>query len=162
MAIPHAYPGMPVDLLTTEGAVLEEVECPVCGEPDATVDDHSLLVRRLHEHNITVGGESNATVDNLTAGVGTTAPRTSALVKNNWFEAIRLVLPKGHEVCHDQQVEGPITVHCLKGRAALTVGGGTHDLRAGQWVYLLGRDSHSLRGIEDSLVLLTVIFPQPV
>ncbi|MGC8640185.1 MAG: hypothetical protein ACP5XB_09960 [Isosphaeraceae bacterium] len=159
MAIPHAYPGMPVDLLTTEGAVFEETECPVCGEPDATADYRSLLVRRLHEHDIAVGGGPAATVDNPTAEEPA-APRTSALVKNNWFEAIRLVLPKGHEVCHDQQMEGPIIVHCLKGRAALTTGGATHDLRAGQWVYLLGRDSHGLRAIEDSLVLLTVIFPQ--
>jgi quercetin dioxygenase-like cupin family protein len=150
---------MPVDLLTTEGAVLEETECPVCGEPDATADYRSLLVHRLHEHDITVGGEPDETVDNPTAE-GPAAPRTSALGKNNWLEAIRLVLPKGHEVCHDQHVEGPITVYCVKGRAALTTGGATHDLRAGQWVYLLGRDPHALRGIEDSLVLLTVIFPQ--
>ena len=38
---------------------------------------------------------------------------TTALVKNDAFEAIRLVIPKGHEVCHDHQVEGAITVHCL-------------------------------------------------
>ena len=113
----------------------------------------------FREHDIAVG-DPDAAVDNLTAGEGPTAPRTTALVKNNWFEAIRLVLPKGHEVCHDHQVEGPITVHCLKGRAALTVGGATHDLPAGHWVYLLSRDPHSLRGIEDSLVLLTIIFPQ--
>jgi len=81
-------------------------------------------------------------------------------VKNDTFEAIRLVLPKGHEVCHNHQVEGAITVHCLEGRAALTVGGATHDLPAGHWLYLLGNDSHTLRGVEDSLVLLTIMFPQ--
>jgi quercetin dioxygenase-like cupin family protein len=86
--------------------------------------------------------------------------RTTALVKNNTFEAIRLVLPRGSEVCHDHRVEGAITVQCLQGRAALTVGDATHDLRAGHWLYLLGNDPHTLRGIEDSLVLLTIIFPQ--
>ena len=135
MAIPHAYPGMPVDLLAKGGAQFEEVQCPVCGDPDVTVDYHA-------------------------TGAGPTEARTTALVKNNSFEAIRLMLPKGHEVCHDHQVEGPITVHCLKGRAALTVGGTTHDLRAGHWLYLLGQDPHTLRGIEDSLVLLTIMFPQ--
>ena len=129
MAIPHAYPGMPVDLLAKGGAQFEEVQCPVCGDPDVAVDYHA-------------------------TGAGPTEARTTALVKNNSFEAIRLMLPKGHEVCHDHQVEGPITVHCLKGRAALTVGGTTHDLRAGHWLYLLGQDPHTLRGIEDSLVAL--------
>ncbi len=135
MAIPHAYPGMPVDLFAAGGAQFEEVQCPVCGDPDATVDYHA-------------------------TGEGPTEARTTALVKNNWFEAIRLVLPKGHEVCHDHQVEGPITVHCLQGRAALTAGGAAHELRAGHWLYLLGNDPHTLRGIEDSLVLLTIMFPQ--
>lgn len=135
MAIPHAYPGMPVNLLATGGAQLEEVQCPSCGDPTARVDHHA-----------TVAGPTEA--------------RTTALVKDNAFEAVRLVLPKGHEVCHDRQVEGPITVHCLRGQAALTVDGTTHDLPAGYWVYLPGRDPHSLRGIEDSLVLLTIIFPQ--
>jgi quercetin dioxygenase-like cupin family protein len=85
-------------------------------------------------------------------------PRTTALVKNNSFEAIRLVLPKGHEVCHNHEVEGPITIHCLEGRVALTTDGAAHDLPAGHWIYLLGHSPHTLRGVEDSLVLLTVIF----
>ena len=101
MAIPHAYPGMPVDLRPAQESLSEA--------------------------------------------------RTTALVKNDTFEAIRLVLPKGHEVCHNHQVEGAITVHCLEGRAALTVGGATHDLPAGHWLYLLGNDPHTLRGVEDSL-----------
>ena len=70
--------------------------------------------------------------------------RTAAPVKNDTFEAIRLVRREGHEVCHDHQVEGAITVQCLQGRAALTVGGATHDLQAGHWLYLLGNDPHML------------------
>lgn len=108
MAIPHAYPGMPVDLRSAEESLSEA--------------------------------------------------RTTALVKNDSFEAIRLVLPKGHEVCHDHEVEGPITVHCLEGRVALTADGTTHDLPADHWVYLLGRAPHTLHGVENSLVLLTVMF----
>jgi quercetin dioxygenase-like cupin family protein len=135
MALPHAYPGMSVDLLATGGAQFEEVQCSVCGDPDTAVDYHA-------------------------TGEAPSGARTTALVKNNSFEAIRLVLPKGHEVCHDHRVEGPITVHCLQGRAALTSGGATRDLRAGHWLYLLGNDTHTLRGVEDSVVLLTIMFPQ--
>ena len=83
---------------------------------------------------------------------------TTALVKNNEFEAIRLVLSQGQEVCHEHRVDGAITVHCLEGRAALTVDGETRDLPAGHWLYLLGNEPHTLRGLEDSLVLLTVMF----
>lgn len=108
MAIPHAYPGMPVDLRPADEALSEA--------------------------------------------------RTTALVKNNSFEAIRLVLPGGQEVCHDHEVEGPITVLCLEGRVALTAEGATHDLPAGHWLYLMGHAPHTLRAVEDSLVLLTVMF----
>jgi quercetin dioxygenase-like cupin family protein len=107
MAIPHAYPGMPVDL------------------------------RPL--------GEALAKTE------------TTALVKNNDFEAIRLVLPKGREVCHDHEVEGMITVYCIEGRVALTTGGATHELPAGHWTYLMRHDPHTLRALEDSSVLLTIM-----
>ena len=110
MAIPHAYPGMPVDL------------------------------RPL--------GEALAKTE------------TIALVKNDAFEAIRLVLRKGQEVCHDHEVEDMITLYCIEGRVALTTGGATHDLAAGHWLYLTRHDPHSLRAIEDSSVLLTIMFPR--
>jgi hypothetical protein len=43
---------------------------------------------------------------------------TTALVKNDGFEAIRLVLRKGHEVCHKHEVGGMITLYCIEGRVA--------------------------------------------
>lgn len=107
MAIPHAYPGMPVD------------------------------VRPL--------GEALAKNE------------TTALVKNNDFEAIRLVLRQGKEVCHEHEVEGMITVYCIEGRVALTAGGATHELPAGYWTYLMRHDPHTLRALEDSSVLLTIM-----
>lgn len=97
-------------------------------------------------------------IDLRPAGESRTEARSIAPAKTNEFEAIRLVLPRGHEVCHDHQVGGPMTVHCLEGRATLTVGGQTRDLPAGHWLYLMGDTPHSLRGAEDSLVLLTVMF----
>jgi len=86
------------------------------------------------------------------------ATETTALVKNEVFEAIRLVLRKGQEVCHDHEVDGMITLYCIEGRVALTASGATHDLAAGHWVYLMRHDPHTLRAIEDSSVLLTVMF----
>jgi quercetin dioxygenase-like cupin family protein len=85
--------------------------------------------------------------------------RSAALVKNDAFEAIRLVVPKGHEM-RRHQVEGSITVYCIAGRVAFHDGDAVHDLKAGHWLYLPGGAPHSLSGIEDSAVLLTIMFPR--
>jgi len=108
MAIPHAAPGIPVDL-----------------QPQA---------EELSEAN------------------------TNALVKMDTFEAIRLVIPKGHEVCRNHQVEGPITVHCLKGQIAFTADGDTRAVPEGHWLFLPGGVPHTIAGGEDSLILLTIMF----
>jgi quercetin dioxygenase-like cupin family protein len=84
--------------------------------------------------------------------------KTNALVKTDAFEAIRMVIPAGHEVCRNHQVEGPITVQCLAGQIALTVGDDVHVVRPGHWVFLPGGVPHTIAGVEDSLALLTVIF----
>ena len=108
MSIPHAAPGIPVDLWPTD-------------EPLSEV-------------------------------------KTKALVKNEVFEAIRIAVPQDHEVCKNHQVDGPITVQCLEGHVAFHADGEPHSLRAGQWLFLPGRVPHSITGIEDSLILLTVMF----
>ena len=108
MAIPHAYPGMPVDLRPAGESLFEA--------------------------------------------------KSAALVKNDAFEAIRLVIPKGHNM-PSHHVEGMITIYCLDGRIAFTTGGKTHDLKAGHWLFIEGNEPHSLVGIEDASVLLTIIFP---
>jgi quercetin dioxygenase-like cupin family protein len=108
MAIPHAYPGMPVDLRAGEET------------PSET--------------------------------------RTTALVKNDTFEAIRLVARKGHEICHNHQVEGMITLHCLEGRIAFTAAGDTRELATGHWLFQTRGVPHTITALEDALVLLTVMF----
>jgi quercetin dioxygenase-like cupin family protein len=102
--------------------------------------------------------DSGMPVDLRPLGEALAKTETTALVKHDAFEAIRLVLRKGQEVCHDHEVEGMITVYCIEGRVALTASGATHDLPAGHWVYLRRHDPHTLRAMEDSLVLLTIMF----
>ena len=91
-------------------------------------------------------------------GEALSAAQTTALVKLEQFEAIRLVIPAGHEVCRQHHVDGPITVQCLKGEIAFTVDDAAHAVRAGQWLFLPGGVSHSIKGVEDAIVLLTVMF----
>lgn len=98
-------------------------------------------------------------VDLRPVGESLTEATTVPLVKEEMFEAIRMVIRKGHEM-PEHQVKGAITIYCLDGRIAFTARGQTHDLTAGHWLYLLGNEPHSVRGIEDSSMLLTILFPR--
>src|SRR5690554_2750896 len=84
--------------------------------------------------------------------------KTFALMKNEAFQAIRMAVPRDFEACHNHQLSGPITLQCIEGEIALTADGDTRLLRAGQWTFLNGGVPHTIKGIEDSLLLLTVIF----
>jgi len=84
---------------------------------------------------------------------------TNTLVKTQKLEVIRLVVLAG-KVIPPHQVDGEITVQCLEGRVALTVGSTIRELVAGQMLYLAGNEPHSLRGIEDSSVLVTILLDQ--
>jgi quercetin dioxygenase-like cupin family protein len=84
--------------------------------------------------------------------------RTTAIVKSEIFEAVRLVVCAGKDI-KTHAVDGPVTLHCLEGRALLSLPNSKIELSAGQWVYLEGGKPHSVRGIEDSSLLLTIIFP---
>lgn len=86
--------------------------------------------------------------------------RTTALVKAERFEAIRLVVRAGTEIDR-HQVPGPITLHCLEGRVRLGLDSADLELAAGQWLFLEGGAPHSVTGIEDSALLLTILFEPP-
>jgi quercetin dioxygenase-like cupin family protein len=90
-------------------------------------------------------------------GEGLQNARTTALVKSDTFEAVRLIVLAGREIA-PHQVPGQITLHCLEGRVLLGLADSTLELSAGQWVYLDGGARHSVKGVEDSSVLLTILF----
>ncbi|MCZ2075700.1 MAG: cupin domain-containing protein [Bryobacterales bacterium] len=82
--------------------------------------------------------------------------RTTALVKTDSLEVIRLVIPAGKDIpvhC----THGEITIQCLEGRITLTTGNSSQDLNAGQLLYLAGDEPHGLHGIENAAVLLTIL-----
>ncbi len=98
-------------------------------------------------------------VDLRPVGESLAEATTFPLVKEETFEAIRMVVRKGHEI-PDHRVEGAITIYCLDGRIVFTARGQTHELKAGHWLFLLGNEPHTLVGIEDSALLLTILFPR--
>ncbi|MGB3643482.1 MAG: cupin domain-containing protein [Mesorhizobium sp.] len=97
-------------------------------------------------------------VDLQPLGAALKQARTSAIVKSDLFEAVRLVVGAGKDI-KPHKVDGPITLHCLEGRALLRLPTETLELTVGQWVYLDAGEPHSVTGIEDSSFLLTILFP---
>ena len=96
-------------------------------------------------------------VDLRPLGDGLSGARTTAIVKTEAFEAIRLVVHAGTEI-QTHQVPGPIMLHCLEGVVRLGLAGSSLELTAGHWVYLDGGAKHSVKGVEDSSLLLTILF----
>jgi quercetin dioxygenase-like cupin family protein len=81
---------------------------------------------------------------------------TKTIIKTPRLEVIRLVVPAGKEI-PTHRVAKEITVQCLEGRVAFTAGGRTQDLRSGQMLYLSGEEAHSVRGLEDASLLVTIL-----
>jgi quercetin dioxygenase-like cupin family protein len=92
----------------------------------------------------------------LGAALATTETRT--LVKTKDIEVIRLVVPAGKEI-PSHKAKGEIVVQCLEGKVAFTAFGKTHDLEGGQLLYLPTGESHSVRGVKDGSLLLTILLP---
>ncbi len=72
------------------------------------------------------------------------------------LELIRLVLPAGKEIA-THKAPGEITVQCLEGRVAFTANGKTQELAAGQLLYLTAGEPHSLKAIDDTSLLVTLL-----
>jgi quercetin dioxygenase-like cupin family protein len=82
---------------------------------------------------------------------------TLALMKTEYMEAIRMVLPKGKEIT-EHSVEGEMSVQCLEGKTEFDIENKTHILTEGDWLYLSRNQPHSLRVVEDSVLLVTILF----
>lgn len=83
--------------------------------------------------------------------------KSAAIIKSDHFEAIRLIVHAGAEI-PPHEVSGNITLHCLEGRIELGLDDSAIEMRANEWVFLDGGEPHSVRGIEDSSLLLTIFF----
>jgi len=82
--------------------------------------------------------------------------KTTALIKEKHFEDVRLIVHKGAEIA-PHAVAGNIMLHCLEGEVFLGLPSGQLVLEEGDWVYLGGGELHSLKGVVDSSLLLTIL-----
>lgn len=82
--------------------------------------------------------------------------KTTAIVKSETFEVVRLIVHAGVSI-PAHRVSGAITLHCLEGRVVIGLADADLELSAGEWVYLDGGARHSVKGVEESSVLLTIL-----
>ena len=80
---------------------------------------------------------------------------TATLVKTDDLEVIRLVVPAGKEI-PEHRARGAITVQCLEGAVEFRAHGRAETLTAGHMLYLEAGEPHSVKGVEDSSLLLTL------
>lgn len=102
---------------------------------------------------------SGEVVDLRPLGAGLHEAKTTALIKENHFEAVRLIVHAGTDIS-SHRVAGDIMLHCLEGEIILGLTASEITLKSGDWLYLKGGEPHSLRGIIDSSLLLTILFEQ--
>lgn len=102
--------------------------------------------------------QTGSIIDVRPLGTALASTKTSALVKSERLEVIRLVLPRGKEI-PAHQTFGEITLQCLEGRIAFTTESGTRELGAGQILHLPGEQVHTVLGIDDASLLLTIVLP---
>ncbi len=95
-------------------------------------------------------------VDVRPLGSSLVSARTRTLVRTSSVEVVRLVIRAGQEIPQHTN-KGEIIVHCLEGRAALTALGKTQTLEAGKLLDLPAGEPHSIKGIEDTSLLLTIV-----
>jgi len=100
--------------------------------------------------------QSGQVVDILPDDGTLPSAQSFALFKSAQLEVIRLVLPAG-KAFPLHRVAGEVTVQCLSGRLSLSVAGATHELRAGQLMFLEGGVPHGAVGLEDAAALLTIV-----
>jgi quercetin dioxygenase-like cupin family protein len=80
----------------------------------------------------------------------------TALVKTSNLDVVRLVIPAGKDMAN-HTAPGDITVQCLKGAIDFTAGDRHYNLTPGRMLYLTAGTVHALHGVEDSVVLVTIV-----
>ena len=97
-------------------------------------------------------------VDARPLGLALASSQTTTLVRAEQVEIIRLVVPAGRAI-PEHKAKGEIVVQCLEGRVAYTVFGKTLTLEPGKLLYMPMGEPHSVKGIEDATLLLTIFRP---
>lgn len=83
-------------------------------------------------------------------------PVTHSLLKTGQLQLMRVVLLSGEHM-PEHHVQGEISIQCIEGDAVVATPSRECRLRAGELVVLPGNEPHSLRALQDSSLLVTVL-----
>ena len=98
-------------------------------------------------------------VDVRPLGSALPSSQTATLFRAEQVEVRRLVVPAGKEIA-EHKAKGEIVVQCLEGKVAFTAFGKAQNLEAGKLLYLPTGEPHSVKGVEDASLLLTILLPK--
>lgn len=91
-------------------------------------------------------------------GAGIREGKSGTLLKTQELELIRLVIPAGKEI-PPHRVPNEITVHVIEGLVKFSHDAHELELKPGEVVFLCPLETHSLKGLQDSTVLVTRLRP---
>ena len=100
--------------------------------------------------------QAGEVVDIRPLGVAIADSKTTALIKTHHFEIIRMVLLENKEI-PVHSAKGDIIVQCLEGHVTFSTMGKNVELHAGHLFYLKTGVPHSLKAVEDSSLMLTML-----
>lgn len=86
--------------------------------------------------------------------------RTTAIIKADQLELVRIVLPAGKGL-RQHSAPGEITVQCIEGRIQFDTSEQRHVLEAGDLIHLRRNEPHSLNALVDSSALVTLCITKP-
>ena len=84
-----------------------------------------------------------------------------ALVKTDDMEVIRMAVQKGKTI-DEHNIEGEMSVQCLKGDILFMVDGNARELMPGDWLYLQKKQNFSYSVKEDTILLVTILFTNEI
>lgn len=99
-------------------------------------------------------------VDVRPLGPSLETAKTSTLIRTNDLEVIRLIVTADKEI-PTHSAPGELIVQCLEGKVGFACLGQSHELEPGQILFLPAGVPHSVRGIDDGSLLLTILLPRP-
>lgn len=99
--------------------------------------------------------QSGQVVSVLPLGDQLGGAKTTALLKAEQLEIVRIVLLAGKEM-REHKTPGEITVQCIEGRIEFRTPGTVQVLGPGDFMHLVREEPHSLRAITDASALLTI------
>jgi len=82
--------------------------------------------------------------------------RTATLYKSVCLEVFRMVLLAGKGM-PAHQVTGEVSIQCLEGIIEVMAEGTSQRMRQGDLICMAGGQSHALKAVEDSSILVTIL-----